>query len=155
FDLYAADVGEAFALLIVFEGQRGAGQAGLVLRYGRQAADDLLTVLNVPGALAPSAPVPPAVQAPPAAKAKTGSLKKKKTGPLSAAAKAEPAQKESTAPAPAAAPAPVEKKVTSPEAAAFWANVDGAEIGDARTGTLSWEEAAKLGLVPPKTPTDQ
>jgi len=29
--------------------------------------------------------------------------------------------------------------------------VDDADIGDARSGTLTWEEAAKLGLVPPKT----
>jgi hypothetical protein len=32
--------------------------------------------------------------------------------------------------------------------------VDGAGIGDTRTGMLSWEEAAKLGLVPPKTGSD-
>ena len=179
FDLYAADVGEAFALLIVFDGQRGAGQAGLVLRYGRQAADDLLTVLNVPGALTPAAPAGQAplpastgegVQsqgdaaqlnapaAPPVHKVKTGPLKKKKTGPLTAAA-AEPAPVPTAPPPsepvpPAALPAsdPPEKKTTSPEAAAFWDNVDGAGIGDARTGTLSWEEAAKLGLVKGEKP---
>ena len=149
FDLYAADVGEAFALLILFDGQRGAGQAGLVLRYGRQAADDLLTVLNVPGALTPPAP---ASQAPKATKAKTGPLKKKKTGPLATVAAAAPAQ--AGPKPPAVPPAPVEKKVTSPEAAAFWDKVDGAQIGEARTGMLSWEEAAKLGLVPPKSETD-
>jgi hypothetical protein len=166
FDLYAADVGEAFALLILFDGQRGAGQAGLVLRYGRQAADDLLTVLNVPGALAQPAPAGPA---PKATKVKTGPLKKKKTGPLAtAAATAAPAHAAPEPPAvppaakpPAVAPvpapaaprtAPVEKKVTSPEAAAFWDKVDGAEIGEARTGMLSWEEAARLGLVKGENP---
>ena len=169
FDLYAADVGEAFALLIVFDGQRGAGQAGLVLRYGRQAADDLLTVLNVPGALAP-APPGRGVQsqgdasqlnaATPLApkKVKTGPLKKRKTGPLPAAAAVEPAPVPTAPPppvAPAVLPDPPEKKVTSPEAAAFWDSVDGAGIGDARAGTLSWEEAAKLGLVPPKTPSEK
>ena len=151
FDLYAADVGAAFALLIVFDGQRGAGQAGLVLRYGRQAADDLLTVLNVPGALTST---PSAAPAAPSHKVKTGPLKKKKTGPL-AAAEPTPA---TAAPPPtdsAVVPPPPEKKTTSPEAAAFWDSVDGAEIGDARTGTLSWEEAAKLGLVPPKTPSEK
>jgi len=148
FDLYVADAGADFALLIVFDGQRGAGQAGLVLRYGRQAADDLLTVLNVPGALHPA--VADVRAARPAPKVKTGPLKKKKTGPLPAAAR-------QPDPAPAApVPAPeVEKKTTSPEAAAFWDNVDGAGIGDARTGTLSWEEAARLGLVPPKNSPEQ
>lgn len=162
FDLYAADVGEAFALLILFDGQRGVGQAGLVLRYGRQAADDLLTVLNVPGALAQPAPADPT---PKATKVKTGPLKKKKTGPLAtAAATVVPAHTTPEPPAvppaakpPAVAPlsappAPVEKKVTSPEAAAFWDKVDGAEIGEARTGMLSWEEAARLGLVKGEKP---
>src|SRR5260221_9016838 len=77
YDLYVADVGADFALLIVFDGQRGAGQAGLVLRYGRQAADDLLTVLNVAGALHPAAP---GTHTPPPRKGKTGPFKKNKTG---------------------------------------------------------------------------
>jgi len=160
FDLYVADAGADFALLIVFDGQRGAGQAGLVLRYGRQAADDLLTVLNVPGALHPAAPEartpPPAAgSAAPAPKVKTGPLKKKKTGALPAAARQpDPAPAAPAAPA-TPEPAVVEKKTTSPEAAAFWDNVDGAGIGDARTGTLSWEEAARLGLVPPKNSPEQ
>ncbi len=77
FDIYAANVGQYFALVIVFDGDRGAGQMGPVMRYGRQCADDLLNLLvtaggtltpgvdlATPSAIAPTparpAPPPPA-----------------------------------------------------------------------------------------------
>ena len=65
FDIYAANVGQYFALVIVFDGDRGAGQMGPVMRYGRQCADDLLNSLatlggspTAPSAIVAAAPVP-------------------------------------------------------------------------------------------------
>lgn len=49
FDLYAANVGQYYSLAIVFDGDRGAGQMGPVMRYGRQCADDLLNSLVMMG----------------------------------------------------------------------------------------------------------
>lgn len=48
-DIYSANVGQYFALVIVFDGDRGAGQMGPVMRYGRQCADDLLNSLVMLG----------------------------------------------------------------------------------------------------------
>ena len=66
FDIYAANVGQFFAIVIIFNGDRGAGQMGPVMRYGRQCADDLLNSLVMlgvkmddPVAFAPR-PAPPA-----------------------------------------------------------------------------------------------
>lgn len=72
-DVYAANVGQYYALAIVFDGDRGAGQMGPVMRYGRQCADDLLNSLQVLGMNTPqtaqasrSAPTPaPSRPAPP------------------------------------------------------------------------------------------
>ena len=91
----------------------------------------------------------------PARRKKTGPLRKK-TGPLPpppAAPPAEPAPPAEKAPAaeeahPPEAPA---HKTTSQAAADFWESVDGAEIDDHRKDTLTWEQAAKLGIVPPKS----
>jgi len=165
FEVYSANVGASYTLVIVFDSQHGAGQMGPVLRYGRQASDDLLNALRKLGAgaghsAAPATPAPVAAQ--PARKVKTGPLqKKKKTGPL-------PVPAPTTPPTPVPSPAKSEpvspealraldtaaEKTNSQDASKFWEDVDGAEIGDARAGTLTWEEAAKLGLVPPKTATD-
>jgi len=85
FDLYAANVGQFYSLAIVFDGDRGAGQMGPVMRYGRQCADDLLNSLVMMGdaketpsiaavapavapALSPKTPPPAAKAAPPAAR---------------------------------------------------------------------------------------
>jgi len=70
-DVYAANVGQLFALVIIFDGDRGAGQMGPVMRYGRQCADDLLnslvllgvtdepTIMTAPSVVAPPAPPKP------------------------------------------------------------------------------------------------
>jgi DNA-binding response OmpR family regulator len=169
---YSANVGDYFALLMVFDGQRVAGQMGPVLRYGRLAADDLLNILrnmgitggNFPAAavltmpaavaravgLAKTAPLPPLPPEPPRRK-KTGPLRKK-TGPLPELPPAPPpaAPAASLAAAPAPAPADPAPKTTSQAAADYWDNVAGADIGDHRADTLTWEQAAKLGIVLPK-----
>jgi DNA-binding response OmpR family regulator len=49
FDIYSANVGRYFALVIIFDGERGASQMGPVMRYGRQCADDLLNSLVMLG----------------------------------------------------------------------------------------------------------
>jgi len=170
-DVYSVNVGAFFTLVIVFDGQHGAGQMGPVLRYGRLAADDLLNALRKLGVQA--GPLPPTPTAQPARKPKTCPLqKKKKTGPLAPAAaipESSPSAFATTAPLPplaagaetvpsarALSPEALQAlemaaaKTNSQDASKFWEDVDDAEIGDARTGTLTWEEAAKLGLVPPK-----
>ena len=155
-NLYVANVGAAYALLIIFEVQRGAGQMGLVLRYGRQAADDLLNTLRDLGAAGGPLPAealaaPAAAKPEPGRKKKTGPLRKK-TGPLPppAAAATAPLSAEKVVPSADPSDAPPAKKTTSQAATDFWDGVDSANIGDTRAGTLSWEEAAKLGLIPPK-----
>jgi DNA-binding response OmpR family regulator len=163
YEVYSANVGASFTLVIVFDGQHGVGQMGPVLRYGRLAADDLLNTLRKLGveggqfrSAAPAAPQP-------ARKVKTGPLqKKKKTGPLPPPAlaapltpAASPAKSQPVSPEALQALDTAAEKTKRQDASKFWEDVDGAEIGDARAGTLSWEEAAKLGLVPPKTPTEK
>jgi CheY-like chemotaxis protein len=167
FDVYAANVGQYFAIVIVFDGDRGAGQMGPVMRYGRQCADDLLNSLVMMGvapeaeALPPIAPVPrPAAPAPSPPARKT-------PGPS-----AVPASPASPAPVPEPAPAPVAvaleppkplteeelkaldeaaKKVSSQAADSFWDEaLAEAEATDVRPDALSWEQAEKLGLVPKK-----
>ena len=158
--VYAANVGAHFSLVLVFDGQRGGGQMGPVLRYGRQAADDLLNALRKMGVEGGQYP-PPAAPAPPARRPKTGPLRKK-TAPLSkaapkaaATAQTAPAKNEPVTPEALRALDTAVEKTNSQDAAKFWEGVDGSQIGDTRTGTLSWEEAAKLGLVPPKTPPEK
>jgi CheY-like chemotaxis protein len=160
FDVYAANVGQYFAIVIVFDGDRGAGQMGPVMRYGRQCADDLLNSLVMMGVAPEEAALPPIA-----------------TGPLPARApalKAAPAQKAPVAapvaeplPAPVAvAPAPppkpltaeelkaldeAAKKVSTQSAASFWDEaLAESEATDVRPDALSWEQAEKLGLVPKK-----
>jgi DNA-binding response OmpR family regulator len=63
YDMYAAGVGAGHALLIFFEGERGALQMGPVMRFGRQCADDLLLLLSaVPPPPAPAPVIQPACQ---------------------------------------------------------------------------------------------
>ncbi len=45
YDVYVANVGKSFMLLMIFQGERAAQQMGSSLHYGRQAADDLLNLL--------------------------------------------------------------------------------------------------------------
>ncbi len=85
FDIYAANVGQFYAIVIIFDGDRGAGQMGPVMRYGRQCADDLLNSLVMlgvkmdepvafvarPAAEPVAAPAPKPAAPPPAATPKT------------------------------------------------------------------------------------
>jgi hypothetical protein len=41
------------------------------------------------------------------------------------------------------------QNITSQIAASYWEKADEAEIDDERSDMLSWEQAAKLGLLPP------
>ncbi|MDW8327475.1 MAG: response regulator [Anaerolineales bacterium] len=165
YDVYAVNVGQYYSIVIVFDGERGAGQMGPVMRYGRQCADDLLNSLVMLGvkteatsAFAPhtTAPLRPA----------TAPLPPLPTPP----AKAVPAAAAVSAPAravPTEPPAPpvVEKPLTEAElqaleqaladlknqdANAFWDNLGEVEIEPVRADALSFEEAAKLGLVEKK-----
>ena len=166
YDIYAANVGPSFVLVISFDGQRGAAQMGTALRYGRHAADDLLNTLPNElarpdrGAVAGQPPAEAAVEARPARKIKTGTLRK--TGPLPALQPADPAPEKKKPDAASTPSKPLSpeaaqaldkeaEKTTSKAAADFWEGVDGAGIGDERADTLTWEEAAKRGIIPPKT----
>ena len=175
-DIYVANVGQQFALAIIFSGERGALQMGPVMRYGRQCADDLLNTMKrlgveppPPGTgplLAqplPAAPAPPtATHAP---RRRTPPLAKKKTTGRLAAAVAAPRPPATPVLPPEPPPAPAApltaaelkaldeaaQKVTADSAASFWDQAsDGTDIGDVRSDTLSWEQAQKLGLLPKK-----
>ncbi|MGH2521559.1 MAG: response regulator [Anaerolineales bacterium] len=158
YDVYAANVGQYFALVIIFDGERGAGQMGPVMRYGRQCADDLLNSLVVMGiavepalpsgfaagplpALSPeplAIPVPEQAAAPVAlAVAAAASAPKPPPKPLS--------EQEIKALEEAA------KKVKEADAASFWDTAMAEAAAESvRPDTLSWEQAEKLGLIPKK-----
>lgn len=117
FDIYAANVGQFYALVIIFNGDRGAGQMGPVMRYGRQCADDLLNSLVMLGVKmddpvgfavkpAPAPAKPAAPPPPPAAPAKPAKPE--------LIYRAAPAAK--PAPAPAAKPAPAAPPPAKPAA---------------------------------------
>ena len=143
-DVYSANVGMYFALVIIFDGDRGAGQMGPVMRYGRQCADDLLNSLVMMGVAESPAPALAAAPAP----------------------AAKPAAAPALAPAPAAPPPPppkplseaevkaledAAKKVTSKAAASFWDTLSEeteTEAKDVRPDAITFEQAEKLGLVP-------
>ncbi len=154
-DIYSANVGMYFALVIIFDGDRGAGQMGPVMRYGRQCADDLLNSLVMMGvteapalAAAPAAAPGPATQATAAAK----------SAAIPAAAPVAPPAPKPAAPAPPPKPlteAEVKaleeaaKKVTSKDAASFWDSVEEeTEATDVRPDAITFEQAQKLGLAP-------
>jgi CheY-like chemotaxis protein len=172
FDFYVANVGRFFALVMIFDGDRGSAQMGPVMRYGRQCVDDLLNSLRhlgvEPGAAAPvsSPPTPePAAPEKPARKPGSGRLSRKgKTAPLGASKSSKPkpatqavlppdelAQAAELPPEELAALEAAAKKVDAAAAAAFWESAAAAaDLGDVRADTLSWEQAAKLGLLPPE-----
>ena len=157
YDMYSANVGLYFALVILFDGQRGPAQMGPVLRYGRQAADDLLNVLRQMGVEGGAYPPAPGAVAQPKRRVKTAPLRKK-TAPLPPVVPASPSAGQAAPPAaapdapqPPPAPEPTVEKTTSPAATKYWDNVDGAEIDDERTDMLTWEQASKLGIFPPKS----
>ncbi len=162
FDIYSANVGQYFTIVIIFDGDRGAGQMGPVMRYGRQCADDLLNSLVMMGMSEAepefmlAAPTPaPAVRAAPTKPALAALPAAKASGP---------------APKPVLEPAPVlevsgpplteaelkvldeaAKKVSGQDATSFWDSVlTETEATDVRPDALSFEQAEKLGLVPKK-----
>jgi hypothetical protein len=168
FDIYSANVGQYFTIVIIFDGDRGAGQMGPVMRYGRQCADDLLNSLVMMGMGGESEPefmlaAPAAAQVAPAARP---------SAPPKTAPAAAPAPKAAApAPPPVMAPPPPVQEVTGPPlteaelkaldeaarkvssgaAASFWDTVlTEAEATDVRPDALSFEQAEKLGLVPKK-----
>jgi DNA-binding response OmpR family regulator len=166
FDIYSANVGQYFTLVIIFDGDRGAGQMGPVMRYGRQCADDLLNSLVMLG-MADSEP--------------ESMLSAATTGPLPSTTPTRPAAAAASAPkaagpvrksAPVMAPPPAPvlevagpplteaelkaldeaaKKVSSQDASSFWDSLlTETEATDVRPDAISWEQAEKLGLVPKK-----
>lgn len=125
FDIYTANVGVFFALVMVLEGDRGSAQMGPVLRYGRRAVDDLLNVLSDLG-------VQPAPEEP---------------MPLPATALPEPPEEE-----PVHLSTPdidnAVKQLAGQDIHAFWdSNGDGSAT-DTRPDGLSYDQAVKLGLFP-------
>lgn len=131
FDIYAANVGQFYAIIILFDGDRGAGQMGPVMRYGRQCADDLLNSLvmlgvkmDEPVAFAPRPPAGPApaprpAPAPGGARPPAGPPKPEivyKAGPSTRpGAQPPPAPPRAPArPAPAPPPPPVEAAPAKP-----------------------------------------
>ncbi len=172
FDVYAANVGQYYTIVIIYDGDRGAGQMGPVMRYGRQCADDLLNSLVMLGVKmdAPSPisfaprPSPAPVAPPPVSAAPRPAPAPAKPAPAarptSVAAPAKPAPE----PAPAAA-APAKplteaelkaldeamKKIKAQDANSFWDSLEEEpEAADFRPGAISLEDAEKLGLVEKK-----
>jgi two-component system response regulator (stage 0 sporulation protein F) len=170
YDIYAANVGQYYSLVVIFDGERGAGQMGPVMRYGRQCADDLLNSLVMLGARPESAvtfrsaPVAakPAVVAPakPAAKPAPAAPRAARPAapeppPPSAPVMAMPERK----PVPKVEEKPLTEaelkaldaaldKVKAADANSFWDNLG--EVSDDDASTMSWEEAEKQGLVQKK-----
>ena len=145
-DLYGLRVGAHHALLIFYTGERGATQMGPVMRFGRQCADDLLPLLGAAPAPAPAAVVPDPRVAPPPPRTPAAAA----TAPLAAARPHPPAPP--TRPGVPLTPAELQqledaaKTVTSAAAADFWDDADHSAMGDVRSGTLSFDEAAQRGL---------
>lgn len=165
YDVYAVNVGQYYSIVIVFDGDRGAGQMGPVMRYGRQCADDLLNSLVMLGVKTEATSV--------FTPRTTGMLRPDTTQLSSAAAPVEAAPVAAPPPPPALAraaptepaqPPVVEKPLTEEElkaleqalaglkgqdAHAFWDTVE-EEAEPVRANALSFEEAEKLGLVEKK-----
>jgi DNA-binding response OmpR family regulator len=167
YDIYSANVGRYFALVIIFTGQRGSSQMGPVMRYGRQCADDLLNslvmlgVAQEPALSMPVLPAPARPEAPPAAAAKHDLAPKPAAAAKPVAPK--PATPAPAAPPPAAPAAPLTeaelksldeaaKKVSLQDALSFWdvALNEVEEKAAARSDALTWEQAEKLGLIQKK-----
>jgi CheY-like chemotaxis protein len=150
-DLYLAGVGSAHALLICFDGERGATQMGPVLRYGRQAADELVRLL--PGGEAPAAPAKPLPATARLAPSAPAAPAEKKLAPSRAAAVTAPLIPQPRPAAPALTAAELAhldeaaKQVTSESAAAFWDAAGLSDLGDSRADIISFEQANEQGLL--------
>ena len=169
FDIYSANVGRYFALVTIFEGERGSSQMGPVMRYGRQCADDLLNSLVMlgvaqestpmvnltpPAALVPETPRP-AMPLPTAAAAATPPARPPRAAPAGPALS--PARKPEVPAAPFTAAElqaldEAAKKVNLQDALSFWdvATEEGEEKNSTRSDALTWEQAEKLGLIQKK-----
>jgi len=171
YDIYSANVGRYFALVIIFTGERGSSQMGPVMRYGRQCADDLLNSLVMLGVAQEPAPSMPAVPAPVRAAVPPAPAAKPDLAPRAVPAAPAPRPAPAAAPAAPAAAAPVPaapavpltdaelksldeaaKKVSLQDALSFWDVALGEveEKGAARSDALTWEQAEKLGLIQKK-----
>jgi two-component system response regulator (stage 0 sporulation protein F) len=126
YDVYAANVGQYYAIVIIFDGERGAGQMGPVMRYGRQCADDLLNSLVMLGvkmdepvafSARPAPAAPPTPKPAPAGRGKPEARPDKPARPeiiYKAASTAKP----SAAPTPRPAPPPRPEPEPEPAPAA-------------------------------------
>ncbi|MGQ0602854.1 MAG: response regulator [Anaerolineales bacterium] len=173
YDVYAANVGQFYSLVVLFDGERGAGQMGPVMRYGRQCADDLLNSLVMLGTRPESAVTfRPAITTKPAVVAPARPTPKPEPKPAAPPPRsARPVAPEPPLPTPPVmampAPKPVPKveekplteaelkaldaaldKIKAADANSFWDNLS--EVADDDASTLSWEEAEKQGLVQKK-----
>lgn len=159
FDVYAANVGQYFALVIIFDGDRGAGQMGPVMRYGRQCADDLLNSLVMLGVTSEPSPMSDLIvaspQPTPAATAPTGAA----PIPIPTIPIVVPASVGTPPPPPSKPLTQAEvkaleealQKAKATDANSFWDTaLAEAESESVRPDALSWEQAEKLGLIPKK-----
>lgn len=162
YDVYAANVGQFYAITVVFDGERGAGQMGPVMRYGRQCADDLLNSLVMLGVKVDSSALfagrsSEAVAPVVVAASKAAPVSKAQATPVVVAPP--PVQPTPVAPPP---PPVVEKPMTPEElkalesalaglgnqnANAFWDNLGEDDEVVAGGSALSFEEAEKQGLI--------
>ena len=146
YDVYVANVGKSFMLLMIFQGERAAQQMGSSLHYGRQAADDLLNLLAQMG-------IP-----------QTGELKlPAEQDDRQAAQEPEPEERETPTWEPEEKPEvePIELDFEVLEEAseitqkmnvkAFWTEaLEESNIEEIESNALSYEQALKLGLVSPE-----
>jgi CheY-like chemotaxis protein len=128
-DIYLTNVGSYYGLLIAFDGKQPADKMPVIVRLGRRAADDMLSILSRLG--------PPG------------------TGPLSR----RPIEKAAGAPATGPLPSASDmeraaKSIDRSQADRFWD--DAAEAERKQTGeegSLTFEEARKMGLIPDQPET--
>lgn len=128
FDIFTANVGVYFGLVMVLEGERGMAQMGPVLRYGRQAVDDVLHILAAMGVPhAPEAPPPP----PAVPEAPEAEFEPVLDPHLEDAA----------------------QRLATQDVDAFWRVDTAAGAADeTRPDGLTYEQAVKLGLLPGELP---
>lgn len=169
FDIYTLSVGFHYIMTLVFDGEAGIRQIGSVNRYGRRAAEDLITLIG-PDAFVLERP-----------KTSTSEMRKRKraTGEISVIRSEEPDEhiepvaikaekwEEEVLPEPIPEPEPL---ALEPIADLDVSILDGAEQGNAEAnlddlfdpsklaklanesrrerGPLSYEEARELGIIP-------
>jgi DNA-binding response OmpR family regulator len=170
FDIYSANVGRYFALVTIFDGERGSSQMGPVMRYGRQCADDLLNSLVMLGVAQDSTPVvsltppaqvaesPRAAVAVPAAATTSATMPQARPPANAPARPVPPPEPKLEAPAVPLTEAELKaldeaaKSVNLQDALSFWdiAAGEDEEKTSTRSDALTWEQAEKLGLIQKK-----